>query len=79
MEKIKENVIEIFTDMINKSWTFNRLTDFEKQQWYKTLNDIRTGKALKGTFNQRWDILQAIYGSFLNGVGYTNFNWREDN
>lgn len=43
----------------------------------KSWIDVRTEKALKGSYNHRWDILQIIYHSFLKGCGYTDFNWRE--
>ena len=43
------------------------------------LNDVRTQEALKGTYYNRWHILQAIYHSYLIGIGYTDFNWRDKN
>lgn len=80
MERIKENAIVLFDNMIKKSWTYKRLTKEEKESWYYTLNDVKTLNVLKGTFNQRWNVLQAIYGAFLNALGY-NYNpgdWRDD-
>ena len=80
MERTKENALYLFDDMIKKSWTYERLTKEEKESWYYTLNDVRTLDVLKGTFNQRWSILQAIYGAFLNALGYDKepMNWRDD-
>lgn len=54
------------------------MTDTEKHRWSEVLNNVRTDNCLKGTYNQRWDILQAIYHSYLIGLGYTDFNWREE-
>ena len=74
----KENAMYDFNTMIQKSWTYEKMTTEEKKRWIKVLNDIRVDKCLKGTYQQRWDILQAIYMSYLLGIGYTNFNWREE-
>ena len=76
-EKIKENVIIDFKKMVFNSWTFDRMTPEERQKLFETFDNIQTEKALKGTYTQRWQILQAIFTSFLNGLGYNGFNWRE--
>lgn len=77
MERIKENAINDFYNMILNSWTYNRLTKTEKNNFNETMNHTKTKKALKGTYEQRWEILQAIYGAFLYGCGYDGPNWRE--
>ena len=77
MEKIKENVLIEFKKMVFNSWTFNRMSINKRKKLFETFDNIKIQKALKGTYTQRWDILQAIYTSFLNGLGYTDFNWRE--
>lgn len=74
----KEHTLDKYKDMINKSWTYDRLTEEEKRKINNILNETRIEKALKGNFKHRWDILQAIYYSFLIGIGYTDFNWREN-
>lgn len=74
----KENAINNFYEMIRHSWTYGKLTDEEKQQFDKTLKSVQMQEALKGTYQQRWKILQAIYMAFLNGCGYNDFNWREE-
>lgn len=76
MEKIKENALVDFKELIYQSWTYEKLTREEKNQLFKVFEDIRTTQALKGTYYQRWAILQAIYKSFLLGVGYDSFDWR---
>ena len=34
--------------------------------------------SLKGTYRQRWAILQAVYYSFLMGLDYNPIGWREN-
>lgn len=77
MEHIKENVLMDFKKMITQSWTYNRLTTEERDRLFKCFESIQTREALKGTYKQRWEILQAIYSAFLLGVGYDSFNWRD--
>lgn len=80
MEKTlkKENVLNDFILMIKHSWTYEKLTEEEKEKLEKILlDDVRTEEALKGTYNQRWAILQAIYSTFLTAIGYDGFNWRD--
>lgn len=76
MEKIKENALVDFKELILQSWTYEKLTREERNRLFKTFEDIRTTQALKGTYYQRWSILQAIYKAFLLGVGYDSFDWR---
>ena len=53
----KDNAMYDFNTMIQKSWTYERMTTDEKKRWIEVLNDVRTDKCLKGTYQQRWDIL----------------------
>ena len=73
----KEKAFYDFKVMIEKSWTYEKMTREEKDNWERVLNDIRTITCLKGNYNTRWNILQAIYMSYLIGIGYDSFNWRE--
>ena len=78
MNKQKEDALQDFAKMVYKSWTFNRLTEEERKQLDKLLfYSAPVVKALKGTYVQRWYILQAVYDGFMHGVGYTDNNWRE--
>ena len=77
MEKIKENIIQDFQKMIYKSWTYNKMTPQEKHQWAEVLDHLQITNTLKGTYNQRWEILQACYHSFLLALNY-NWNWRKE-
>ena len=73
----KEKALYDFKVMIEKSWTYEKMTREEKDNWERVLNDIRTITCLKGNYDTRWNILQAIYMSYLIGIGYDSFNWRE--
>lgn len=73
----KENAIKNFVEMIKKSWTYDRMTDREKKIIVDILYNIRTENATKGTYKQRWETLQAIYGAYLAGLGYDSPSWRE--
>ena len=74
MEKTKENALEIYVDMMKKSWSYERLTENEKS---RLLDAIRRTR-LFGTFRQRWETLQAVNFGFLLGVGYKPIGWREN-
>lgn len=76
MTRIKENVINDFQQMIYNSWTYGKMTPQEKHQWAEVLDHLKIVNVLKGTYNQRWETLQAIYHSFLLALNY-NCNWRE--
>lgn len=79
MEKNKEMVLSDFIVMIKNSWTYDKMTYKEKDRLLEMLDSHMTRKALKGTYDNRWSVLQAIYHAYLIGIGYDNFNWREDN
>lgn len=78
LERTKENAIILFNDMIKNSWTYEKMTQEEKQKWHKILEHVEITKDLKGNFNQRWSSLNLIYHAYLQGIGYTDFNWREN-
>lgn len=77
MVKDKNRVMSDFDDMIKNSWTYDKMTKEEKDKWVDVFTSVRTCDAINGTYEQRWKILQAIYGAYLNGIGYDNFSWRE--
>ena len=72
-----KELIQKFNEMTIKSWTYEKLTPEEKEQWKMTIfNNNMVEKALKGTESQKYHILHTIYKAFLMGCGYDNFNWR---
>jgi len=76
-ENTKENAIHNFRVMIMNSWTYQRLTEDEKEQILQTIEWGRTQNIIRGNFKQRWDIMQLMYTAFLNALGYKPMGWRE--
>lgn len=74
----KEEVFEKWYEMSKKSWTYKKLTYEERKNFDNIITSCQLSKCLNGTANHRWDILQAIYYSFLLGVGYDSPTWREE-
>lgn len=74
----KNNVLKDFKEMTVNSWTYKKMTAEEQIRLFTELDSVRLKEALKGTYKQRWNVLQAFYGAFLAGLGYDGFNWRED-
>ncbi len=64
--------------MVEDSWTYARFTDDEKQKWNDVLEHIMLDRALKYTDNHKWDVLNAVYYSFLIALDYKPIGWRED-
>ena len=65
--------VEEFYEGLKKSWTWERLTEKEKQKF----NKMNVLDRLKGNNNQRIDSLNLIYHAFLLGLGCDSPNWRE--
>ena len=78
MQHNKNEAINLYIDMIQKSWTYQRLTEEEKTRLMDTINWGEQQGIIKGTFKQRWDILQLMYHSYLNALDYKPIGWRED-
>ena len=75
----KKQAVYDFMQMIYKSWTYGRMTDAEQAQWDKAVEWAQKQGMIRGTYRARWDIMQAIYHSFLYGLGYNDGLWREPN
>ncbi len=75
----KENARRDFVEMIKESWTFARLTETEKTDCIRLLTE-ENGNAVKGSYLQRWEILNAVYYGFLAALGYMSrpWAWREE-
>ena len=74
----KEKVLEDFEKMIEQSWTYKKMTQEEKNRLVEVFYGGTIENSLKGTYRQRWAILQAVYYSFLMGLDYNPINWREN-
>lgn len=77
MEKEKAN--NNYIELIKNSWTFKKLTEKEKQNFFDVLFDNRIKNIIKGNYSQRCAILNAIYFSFLKALEYEPINWRKEN
>lgn len=73
-QKDLENAVyNYFDEVISKSWTWERLTDDEKERFKNCIDFSR----IKGTARQRVKMLNMVYAAFLKGVGYKFIGWRE--
>lgn len=70
----KEKAQQEFMKMTEKSWTWEKMTEEERKRFETAVERA----VLIGTFTQRWRHLNDMYFAFLMGVGYTDFNWREE-
>lgn len=77
--KNKNFVFTDFLEMIRNSWTYDRMTEEEKNKIHCILLDYRTTDNIKGTYRQRWDALNALYHAFLIAIDYNGPEWRADN
>lgn len=73
---MKENAINDFLSVIERSWTYNRMTDSEKTVLRRLIDEWKNN--FTGTYKQRWNTLNMIYSFYLAGLGYTgSCSWRE--
>ena len=77
MERIKENAKNDFINIIQNSWTYNKLTQKEQKNLKNLLCSGHIENILKGTYKQRYEILHEIYYSFLIALDYKPTRWRE--
>ena len=71
MKKEKEQALNEFMKMIHQSWTYARFTEEEKEAFNNMMfGDFSIKLSIKGSFNNRWETLQAIYSSYLIALGY---------
>ena len=70
MNKNKENAQTDWTDMIVKSWTWEKLTREERKKFGDELNKETTKKIISGTYSQRWEILRSRNSMYVEGCGY---------
>lgn len=77
MPKEKENALIHYVAVIARSWTFARMTPEERDNLMGVFEDVRTVYGLRGNWEARWNILQAVYGAFLAALGYRGGDWRD--
>lgn len=76
MKKDKEMAFNDYVKVFRRSWTYNRLTEKEREQFESAMQFVKN--TLSGTYQQRAAQMNAAYHSFLMGVGYNGFSWREN-
>ena len=78
----KENAYSNWLEMIKESWTWKRLTEDEQTKFVQELEnfcgELSSIQILKGTYDQRWSLLNVLYSFYLDGLGYQPNNWREE-
>ena len=77
MNKNKEDAVFDFVNMISKSWTWSKLSTREQERFGEILEHPCTSVVIKGNYKQRWEACEALYHTFLEGLGYTPLDWRE--
>lgn len=77
-QKNKENAVLDFIGMIKESWTWEKLTEQEKKRFEDSVIWSIKQNVIIGTYKQRYQTLNALYHTFLEGVGYTGWKWREE-
>lgn len=78
MKKNKENAIKDWFENIKKSQSWNKLTKEEQTKFIKHINNISVKLTIKGTYNDRYLVLQDLYHTFLIALNYNPINWREE-
>ena len=73
----RENAVHAFKETIKTSWTYERLTEEEIKRLEHCIDWAEQQNAIKGTYQQRFETLDAIYYTFLVALGYKNYKWRE--
>lgn len=72
----KSEALSDFIKNIERSWTYDRMTEQERERLSKTFSSIQA-KELKGDYETRQAALQLAYIAFLDGLGFSGWNWRE--
>lgn len=76
-QKNKENAVIDFMQMIRNSWTWARLTFQERIDFANSVDWAIKQNAILGTYKQRYQIVQALYLTFLMALGYGESDWRD--
>lgn len=79
LPKTKDNAFLKFIEMITESWTYEKLTEEEQKHLLDTFEQENIIGNIKGDFNQRWNIMQAMYSCFLSALNYADdpIKWRQ--
>jgi hypothetical protein len=75
--KDKEQAKFDYLKMIGQSWTWAKITAEEKAKFLEILEHPCSGAVIKGNYDQRWEACEALYHTYLEGLGYDPLEWRE--
>ena len=75
--RTKEQAKQDWLEMISKSWTWARLTENERKAFSSLLEHPCSSAVIRGSYEQRWEACEALYHTYLEGLGYTPLEWRE--
>ncbi len=71
-ENLEQVIPDYFERVTKHSWTWERLTDAEKERFCEL--DFF---CIKGNKKQRLDVFMLVYNAFLAALGYSWSGWRE--
>ena len=75
--KDKELAKQEYLEMIKQSWTWAKLTEKEREKFSELLEHPCSAVVIKGNYDQRWEACEALYHTYLEGLGYDPLEWRE--
>ena len=75
--KDKELAKQEYLEMIKQSWTWAKLTEKEREKFSELLEHPCSAVVIKGNCNQRWNACEALYHTYLEGLGYDPLEWRD--
>lgn len=75
----KELILLDFVKNLENAWTYTKLTNTEKNKFIDLIETGIFSENIKGTYNQKWNILDNMYNAYIIGLGYDGYNWRSNN
>ena len=66
-----------YLEMIKQSWTWAKLTEQEKEKFSELLEHPCSSVVIRGNYDQRWEACEALYHTYLEGLGYKPLDWRD--
>lgn len=73
----KDNAYGDFMRVIKKSWTWERLTDTERNNFISVADEFIQHRLI-GTYHQRLEQMNTCYRAFLSALGYMPIGWRDE-
>jgi len=75
-----EPAVKDWLDMIQKSWTWGKLSEEERKDFLTLLDHPQSNQVIFGDYEQCKNACEALYYAFLCGKGYTRnpIDWRDN-